>query len=91
MIIANKNRGTGGDYMKVLDNLQYVQQLKDKISSMEDNFNKLQGKYHKALNEIELIKGITIDNKGLKRIISTRNKRIRSLEDSIHDLKGNYQ
>ena len=72
------------------DTLQVVQDLKDKLESYRLNYNKAQSRLATALNEIELTKGIAIENKELKRIISTRNKRIRSLEDSIHDLKGNY-
>jgi uncharacterized protein YPO0396 len=83
--------------MKVLDNLQRNQEqlneiaaLKDKLDNNKINYNKAQSRLSKALNEIELIKGIAIENKSLKRVISTRNKKIKSLENSVHDLKGNY-
>jgi DNA repair exonuclease SbcCD ATPase subunit len=89
---------------KVLDNLQRNQEqlneiaaLKDKLENNKINYNKAQSRLSKALNEIELIKGIAIENKELKRIISRRNEalkrrdvRITNLENSIHDLKGNY-
>jgi arginine repressor len=82
---------------KVLDNLQRNQEqlneiaaLKDKLENNKINYNKAQSRLSKALNEIELIKGIAIENKELKRVISTRNKKIKSLENSIHDLKRNY-
>ena len=67
-----------------------IEELTDKLDNNKTNFNECQTRLAKALNEIELTKGIAIENKSLKRVISTRNKKIKSLENSIHDLKGNY-
>jgi chorismate mutase len=77
--------------MKVLDNLQHVQKLKDKIITLVAEIKSLRLRLnennisHKE-REKKLLKAISQANQRTQR----RDKRIKSLENSIHDLKRNY-
>jgi chorismate mutase len=76
---------------KVLDNLQHVQKLKDKIITLVAEIKSLRLRLNEnnishQEREKKLLKAISQANQRTQR----RDKRIKSLENSIHDLKGNY-
>jgi chromosome segregation ATPase len=89
---------------KTLDNLQRNQQqvneiatLNAKYSKLSANYNGLTEKHRTALEKLKTLECTEEDNKTLRGAISQANQRtkrrdsrIKNLENSIHDLKGNY-